>query len=437
MHSAKPDSWGRFPIAMPRAIHVPASSYGSPLFSKEDAPALAYGMGRSYGDVCLNDGGTVIVTKWMDNILEFDRAGGRLRVESGASLADIINVIVPQGWFLPVTPGTKYVSIGGAVANDVHGKNHHNAGSFGCHVSSLKLCRSSGELFECSRTENSDLFAATVGGLGLTGVITEVTFNLLPVRGRSMVARSIRAGSIREALSMMKQADDTWDYTVAWADLLRKSPRCLVLLGNHQAEPSRGLAPWRPSISFPFDAPNFLLMPPLVKAFNWMWYRKQITHKKKFRSDLEPFFYPLDMLGNWNRLYGGRGLLQYQAAVPDDSGEVVQKIVSELRAGGASPYLAVVKRFGSKQSPGLLSFPIAGSTISIDFPNSGNNLFRALDRADNVVADAGGRIYAAKDARVDGEMFRSMYPAFDEFMSHVDPAVSSSFLRRIVGDRRD
>lgn len=432
------ESWGRYPTSQPSsAVDL---AWIQDLRPKTlHAPLLAYGKGRSYGDVCLNDGGTLVAMDRCARILAFDTTTGVITAEAGLAISDLLRVIVPRGWFVPVTPGTKHVTLGGAIANDVHGKNHHRVGTFGCHVHAVTLVRTDGTVMECSPQHHADMFAATIGGLGLTGIITTVTLQLIPIASRMIDEESIKARSLREVIDLTIASDHEWDYTVSWIDVLATGSslgKGLVLRGNFSTTSDGTLhAPWKePLLRIPLQGPTWLLSKPTIAMFNTVWYGKQFGRMHRRHIDLEPFFYPLDAVERWNLLYGSRGMLQYQCVVPLDGGEdAMRRILSTMQGGGISSFLAVVKMFGDVQSPGIMSFPRPGLTLTLDMPIGGKRMFDALDRCDAIVHDMGGRIYPAKDARVHGTMFRSMYAAeLEAFQHFVDPGMSSSFWRRVT-----
>jgi FAD/FMN-containing dehydrogenase len=285
--------------------------------------------------------------------------------------------------------------------------------------------------------DHGDLFRATIGGLGLTGVILAVEIQLTRIASRTIEEESIKARSLDEVVDLTRASDDDWDYTVSWVDVCatgRSMGKGLVLRGRFREEADGTLErmPPAPLLSVPFEAPSWLLSRPTIRVFNTMWYARQWSRVHRRAIDLEPFFYPLDAIGRWNLLYGRRGMLQYQCVVPTDGGvDVMRRILATMQAGGVSSFLAVVKMFGTIPSPGMLSFPRPGLTLTLDMPNTGAGLMATLDRCDEYVRGAGGRVYAAKDARVRGSVFRAMYPELSTFEPHVDPAMSSSFWRRI------
>lgn len=431
-------SWGRYPPATPAEVVRPAGRHALPALGAPGRPALAYGLGRSYGDVCLNDGGVIIDTAGLDRFIAFDREAGVLRCEAGVSLADVLALVVPHGWFLPVTPGTKLVTVGGAVANDVHGKNHHAAGTFGRHVTRLELARSSGERLELA--PGDPLFAATVGGLGLTGLITWVEFRLHPIPSDRIDGTTTRFRTLRDFFRLSEAANARSPYVMAWVDTLRPEGRGLLMDGDWApAGDDAGLpapnTPARRAPRLPFDAPEWALNPLSVRAFNAVYYRQQWADEKRARTPYEPFFYPLDVARDWNRGYGRRGFLQHQSVVPfEDGQEAVRELLARVAKSGAASFLAVLKTFGDLPSPGLLSFPRPGVTLALDFANRGERTIRLLRSMDDVVREAGGRVYPAKDACMTGESFRAFYPEWGAFAEHLDPAFSSSFWRRVMGD---
>ncbi|AKU89942.1 FAD-binding oxidoreductase [Vulgatibacter incomptus] len=426
------ESWGRFPKASQRALPVQWRGDSLPA---SDATLLPHGLGRSYGDSCLNDGGALLATRGLSRLISFDRAGGVIRCEAGVSLSEILDLVVPAGWFLPVTPGTKFVTVGGAIANDVHGKNHVADGTFGRFVRSLELLRSDGTRLVCSPEQNAEWFQATIGGLGLTGLVTWAEFQLRPIHNPFIEAQTVRFGGLDEFFSLNDESERDYVYTVAWIDILATGKhlgRGIYHRGNHAAPFPDGPPPVRRprKLTVPFDFPGFLVNPLTVRAFNFAYYNQQLRKVKSANTEFEPFFYPLDKVLRWNRVYGRRGFLQWQCVVPPEAARPILAEIARSREG--SP-LVVFKTFGSKASPGLLSFPRPGATLAIDFRNRGEKVFALLDRLDALVRESGGAIYPAKDARMSGETFRRSFPKLDEFSRFVDPRFSSSFWRRVDG----
>lgn len=398
---------------------------------------MPYGCGRSYGDSCLNDGGVLIDVTGLDRLIAFDPDRGILRCEAGITLAEILDVTVPQGWFLPVVPGTRWVSVGGAIANDIHGKNHHLAGTFGVHVTRFELQRSTGERLLCSEERNSDFFRATIGGLGLTGVILWAEFRLLPVPGAAIVLER-RSFSDLDGFFRLAEDDGDYQYTVAWVDCLargRKLGRGIYFRGNHGPGRVVASALEPPRFRVPFDAPSALLNRVTLGAFNFLYYHRQSWAPTHQRVPYQPYFFPLDALQDWNRLYGRAGFLQYQCVVPEGpGGGSIRLILEALSSSNETPALAVLKRFGGVRSPGMLSFPRPGITLAVDFPFRGPTTLELLERLDGIVRENGGAVYPAKDARMSGESFRRFFPEWERFSTLTDPAFSSSFWRRVLAD---
>jgi len=394
---------------------------------------LPFGNGRSYGDVCLNPKGTAVMTRGLDRFMSFDAATGRFVCEAGMLLSDILAHIVPTGWFLPVVPGTRYVTLGGAVGNDVHGKNHHTAGSFGCHVRRFELLRSDGERIICSADENSDYFAATIGGLGLTGLILWVEVQLLPIPGARMNVETVGFRTLGEFTLLSSTYAGADEYTVAWLDLTKgraAREEGVFLSGKHAA----GAAPAASKRPLPVPlTPPLSLVDSLSTAVINRLYRTKAD--KKFTESQEKFFFPLDGIGGWTRLYGPRGFYQYQCVIPQEAGiEPIRDMLKTVDRDGIYSFLAVLKTFGARMSPGMLSFPCAGVTLSIDVPNGGDNTLRFFDRLDAIVMAAGGRLYPAKDVRMPARVFKAGFPQWQRFAEFVDPHFSSAFWRRVTED---
>jgi FAD/FMN-containing dehydrogenase len=377
----------------------------------------------------------------MNKFISFDKSTGVLSCEGGTTLDQILQLTVPCGWFLPTTPGTKFVTVGGAIANDVHGKNHHRAGTFGCHVRRFELRRSDGETLICSTGENPEWFQATIGGLGLTGLITWATFQLRAIDSSFISMESIKFGNLTEFFAISEDSDRDFEYTVAWIDALARGAnlgRGIFMRGNHAAKTStHGLAVHgKQKLEIPVDAPNFLLNPVTVRGFNFAYYQKQQTKVKRSVTHYDPFFYPLDAIGKWNRIYGRRGFFQYQSLVPfTDGPEVSREMLSRIGRSGQASFLTVLKTFGRVSSPGILSFPRPGITLALDFPNNGQSTVKLFAELDEIVRNAGGRIYPAKDARMSAQDFQDAYSQWGFFARYIDPHFSSSFWRRVTKQR--
>ncbi|MFL5814017.1 MAG: FAD-binding protein [Bdellovibrionia bacterium] len=418
-----------------RALHWRSDSIPSLPAGKTLLPR---GQGRSYGDACLNDGEYLLSTSGLDRLIAFDRQTGLLRCESGVTLEQILEISVPQGWFLPVTPGTKYASIGGAIANDVHGKNHHRAGNFGHHVRRFELLRSDGTRRICSPTENADWYQATIGGLGLTGLITWAEVQLKPVQGPFISQEVIRFRNLEEFFEISESSDADYEYTVSWIDCLARGKslgRGHFIRGNHSVTP--GAAEdfrEKRKKAVPFDFPGWTLNSLSVKAFNTLYYNRQISRSKFSTVHYDPFFYPLDAIRSWNRIYGKRGFLQYQCVVPYQQGsEAIREVLGRIAAAKTGSFLAVLKTFGNVPAVGMMSFPRPGVTLALDFPNSGEKLYKLFEDLDQVVAQSGGALYPAKDARMSSTHYLQFYPRYREFTRFIDPQISSSFWRRTGG----
>jgi FAD/FMN-containing dehydrogenase len=429
------ESWGRYPKHQAEV---------APLFWTSDFPLavprqtmLPVGLGRSYGDSCLLDGGTLLGARGLDRFIAFDQTTGLLRCEAGVSLAEILEFAVPRGWFLPVTPGTKFVTVGGAIANDVHGKNHHVAGTFGCHVPRFELVRSNGERYECTPTQNPSLFEATIGGLGLTGLITWAEVQLRPIVSRKIRQDAIKFVGLNEFVALSRAAQHL-EYTVAWIDCVstgKNFARGIFMQGDHSAQPDELTPSPQPRLTMPVDLPGFLMNKATIGAFNTAYYSKQLSKQKSGLVDYEPFFYPLDFVLHWNRAYGRHGLLQFQCVMPWEPGDYQEgftRLLKAITASGLGSFLAVVKIFGDVRSPGMMSFPAPGPMIALDFPVRGERSFDLTERLADITAEYGGKMYPAKDARMLPRHFQQFYPQWQDFARFIDPAFSSAFWQRVT-----
>jgi FAD/FMN-containing dehydrogenase len=430
------ESWGRYPKH--RADIAPLYwTSDFPLASPPAGTMLPVGMGRSYGDSCLLEGGTLLAARGMDRFLAFDPATGLLRAEAGVTLAEILEFAVPRGWFLPVTPGTKFVTLGGAIANDVHGKNHHVAGTFGCHVPRFELVRSNGEHFECTATLNPSLYAATIGGMGLTGLIAWAELQLRPIVSRKIRQDAIKFVGLNEFVALSRAAQHL-EYTVAWIDCVSTGPnfaRGIFMQGDH-SDVAEALRPsGKPRLTLPFDLPAFLMNKTTIGLFNTAYYNKQMSKHSTGLVDYEPFFYPLDFVHHWNRAYGKQGLLQFQCVMPwetDDFQRGFTQLLKAITASGLGSFLAVIKVFGDVPSPGMMSFPAPGPMIALDFPVRGERSFDLTERLADITAEYGGKMYPAKDARMAPRHFQQFYPQWQDFARYIDPAFSSAFWQRVT-----
>jgi FAD/FMN-containing dehydrogenase len=359
-------------------------------------------------------------------------------------LSQILRHCVPQGWFPLVTPGTQFVTVGGAIANDVHGKNHHRAGSFGNHVLQFELLRSDGTRRVCSPGQNADWFSATIGGLGLTGVITWAQLQLRRIENPYVDSETIRFRSLEEFFEISRASESGYEYTVSWIDCAfagKRLGRGLFSRGNHSPPgmyPTHQPAAHRGAEDdhrrrVPMTPPFSLVNAMTLKAFNWAYFHRQPRDRSRTVQHYRPFFYPLDAVLEWNRIYGPKGFYQYQCVVPNDRAALsIRQLLDSIAASGMGSFLAVLKQFGTPPSCGMLSFPTPGTTLALDFPNRGPRLHRLFETLDRVVLDEGGRLYPAKDGRMGPAIFKSSYPRWREFLAYVDPRFSSAFWRRVM-----
>lgn len=427
-------------FGLPRAPakHVlPAESAEALLRSgtAKAASLLAYGNGRSYGDSCLNGRGILVDMRGRNRIIDFDPATGTLTAEPGVLLSQIIEHVGPHGWFPAIVPGTRFVTLGGAIANDIHGKNHHRRGTFGCHVSGLTLLRSDGSSYECGPDINRQLFRATVGGMGLTGIITQATIRLMKVGSVDVVERVQRFSSLGEYFDMAEAADRDNEYAVAWIDQLTAGARAgrgLLMTANHAEDGD--FQPAGPArLAVPLQPPLGLLNKASLSLFNLAYAWAKSRKDGPVRSSYAGYFFPLDGVRDWNRLYGPAGLLQHQSVVPEDGAcETVGSLLAATRDAGQASFLTVLKRFGDTASPGILSFPRPGYTLTLDFPNRGAATLDLLERLDRITIEAGGAVNPYKDARMGPQVFAASFPAWRKVEASRDAAFMSDFWRRTV-----
>ena len=414
-------NWGNYPVM---ESDEKSFSFDDQLLKlvKEENNYIPRGNGRCYGDGSL--AGKTISTLKYDKVLSFDTEQGIFECESGITLDKVLDIIVPKGWFLPVTPGTKFITIGGAVASDVHGKNHHVDGAFSAHILEMDIVLSSGEVVTCSSTLNADLFQATCGGMGLTGVISRVKFDLKKISTAYIRQKQVKAANLEEIIALFEEYKD-YTYSVAWIDCLKKGNefgRSILMLGEHatmdelsEKQKSNPLPkPAKKQIPFPFNLPSWVLNPFTVKAFNFLYYGKNFKRVIDNVVPYEPFFYPLDAIANWNRGYGKKGFVQYQFVLPLSAKQGLVDILHSISDAGLGSFLAVLKVFGKQES--LISFPMEGYTLALDFPVR-DGLFEFLDKLDTIVLKYGGRLYMSKDARMKPEILSAGYPELDKFRS--------------------
>tara|TARA_E500000331_G_scaffold180174_1_gene173523 strand:- start:3743 stop:5032 length:1290 start_codon:yes stop_codon:yes gene_type:complete len=422
-------SWNNYPKVKHKNIQMFSNN-----LSFNSNKNLAHGLGRSYGDVCLNENENLILTNKLNEVLEFNKETGVLKCNAGISLKEILNLIAPNGWFLPVVPGTRYVSIGGAIANDIHGKNHHKFGSFGNFVESFKLLRSNGEIMNCSKNENKDYFKATIGGMGLTGIIISAEIKLIKIESEYIDTTTLRYESLKEYWEINQEAEKNFDYTVSWVDCSIKNNgglRGVFHSGNHSENNPTKKNKKDISVPVPFTPPFSLVNNLTMKIINETYYKINKTENFK-PQHYKTFFFPLDMIGSWGKAYGSKGFFQYQFVIPSESGiDGINKILNEIKNHGQVPALGVLKTFGDIESVGMMSFPREGLTMALDFQNKGLETLNFLDRLDKIVMEYGGALYPAKDSRMSKDIFENSFPNLNEFSNFIDPKFSSSFWRRV------
>jgi decaprenylphospho-beta-D-ribofuranose 2-oxidase len=440
--------WGRTAPVVGEFIDVTAADAPASVVDAPPRGVVARGLGRSYGDAAQNAGGAVLRLHDAIGGMTLDTEAATITVGAGVDLDAVLRVIVPRGFFVPVTPGTRFVTIGGAIASDIHGKNHHLDGSFGNHVERMSLLLADGSVVDISPDNDADLFWATVGGMGLTGVILDATVRLLPIETSRLRVETRRLPDLEQLLVLMSEGDHRHRYSVAWIDVMASGSalgRSVLTWGDHARLDD--LDPRSAAVPLAYGPRQLASVPPLVPgrgvlnhasvaAFNELWFRKAPRHRVDGIETIASYFHPLDAVGSWNRLYGHAGFVQYQFVVPFGQEDALRTVIGLLSDSGATSFLAVLKRFGAA-NPGPLSFPTPGWTLALDVPASSKGLgelFRSLDR---IVLDAGGRHYLSKDAHATPEAIREGYPRLDEWKAvrdRVDPAgVFRSDLARRVG----
>ena len=416
--------WGNYPVLdCPQFFQRQVDSIRSLLLDKQSSSLIARGLGRSYGDSSINVDGVLNQTS-RNRFLSFDSEIGLLHCEAGVSLDEVVQTVLPQGWFLPTTPGTKFVTIGGAIAADVHGKNHHRDGTWGQHVRRFSLMLADGSILECSPTQHSDVFWGTVGGMGLTGIILEATIQLMNVPSSYVDVNQRRASNLSEVFDLFMETDQQYKYSVAWIDCLSQGSRLgrsVLLLGNDApaelVQASRRRQPFslptKRCKSIPFQFPGLAMNRLAIKIFNGLYYRRH--GDKNMLVDFDSYFYPLDSIHHWNRIYGRRGFVQYQALFPrETSRQGMTRLLEIIAHSGQASFLAVLKSSGAANL-GMLSYLFDGHTLALDFPFRGEKTIELCERLDQVLLEFGGRVYLAKDSLVSAEHFSQMYPRIDEF----------------------
>ncbi|HMG45077.1 MAG TPA: FAD-binding oxidoreductase [Acidimicrobiales bacterium] len=418
--------WGRNPVTASRVARPtsPDELTKAPLDAGPRG-VVARGLGRAYGDAAMNAGGLVVDATGVSGVLDLDPASGIVRVLAGTSLDDLMRVTIPQGWFLPVTPGTKFVTVGGAIASDVHGKDHHAAGTFGTHVRSLVLGLSDGSTRVLTPESTPEEFWATCGGMGLTGTIVEATVALRPIETSRITVDTDRAPDLDSLLAQLAEGEERYRYSVAWIDLLARGRNLgrSVLYQGEFATVEQFAADGGKGDPLAFDPPKLLPAPPApsgllnrftIRAFNELWFRKEPKRRRDELQTVTKFFYPLDMIDRWNRLYGSKGFLQWQCLVPFGEEDLLRSVVESISGSRTASFLAVLKRFGPA-NPGPLSFPASGWTVNLDIPAGDGALVELLARLDREIAGCGGRVYLAKDSVLHPELVPKMYPRLDEW----------------------
>jgi len=403
--------------------------------SEQHGSTLAYGAGLSYGDSCLAVSGHVIHTRRLDRLISADWQNGVLRAECGVTLEAILGLAIPRGWFLPVTPGSKYVTLGGAMANDVHGKNHHRRGTFGCHVRCFGLLRSQVGRITCAANENSDLFAATIGGLGLTGIIEWAEIQLQPIRSSQVSVISQRFSNLNEFFALSEEFENRHEFCASWVDCRARGKavgRGIFMAGDFAIDGPLVFGGKR-KLGIPLTLPISLVNGPTLHALNRLYWRKAPASGRCARVSYDSFLYPLDAIQHWNRLYGPHGFQQYQALIPPAEARTgISALLAVVAESGKGSPLAVLKRFGNIKSPGLLSFPQPGTTLALDFSQDEQLASKLFPKLDAIVREAGGRLYPAKDAHMPSQDFQRGYPSWRLLETLRDPVLTSRFWKRVV-----
>ncbi|KUM26245.1 FAD-linked oxidase [Mesorhizobium loti] len=429
------DRFGSFGLATQLARQaMPADEAIALLRSGTAKPGslLAYGNGRSYGDSCQNDAGTVVDMRPLNRVRSFDAETGVIEADAGVLLCDLIAHGAPHGFFPAVVPGTQFVTLGGAIANDVHGKNHHRRGTFGCHVESLTLQRSDGRTYHCSDSDNARLFRATIGGMGLTGLILSVSIRLMRVPSLDIVEKVTRFRDLGEFFDLADAADEANEYAVAWINQLAGGHgRGLLFTGNHAEHGSHAASQAGGRLSVAVQPPFNVLSRPFLTVVNAAYRWKKGRSSEPRQAGYQGFFFPLDGVRDWNRLYGPRGLFQHQSVVPEAEARLtVPALLDAARRAGQGSFLTVLKRFGDVRSPALLSFPRPGYTLTLDFPNRGERTLKLLAELDCITVEAGGAVNPYKDARMGAETFAASFPEWQRLEALRDPAFMSGFWAR-------
>jgi FAD/FMN-containing dehydrogenase len=438
MNQAGVQSWGNHPPFFQTA-HVPhwLSEIGTHIgrLSQEHGSTLAFGSGRSYGDSCLAASDQVLDCRQLNRFIKTDWSTGVVAAESGVTLEAILALAVPMGWFLSVTPGTKYVTLGGAIANDVHGKNHHRRGTFGCHVRQFSLWRSDSGRVECSPTKNIELFQATIGGLGLTGIIEWAEIQLVPIRSSRLDTYTQRFGSLDEFFALSTELDEQYEFCVSWIDCCAQGTslgRGVYMAGDF-ANDGPLLVEGGRKLTVPCTPPVSVFNRLTLRTLNEAYWRKAPRNGCFRQVDYESFFYPLDAILKWNRIYGPRGFQQYQVLIPEAHAKAgIHAMLTAIAQSGIGSFLAVLKRCGNIVSPGWMSFPQPGTTLALDFPQTSQLELTLFPKLDAIVRAYGGRLYPAKDAHMISEDFQHSYKHWRRLEALRDPVLLSRFWKRVM-----
>ncbi len=404
--------WGRYPV-IPCNGHLFETESAAAQLLAQNGSWIAFAQGKAYGDSALN--ANVMLTQQFSKLIDFNPELGIVTCESGILLSELIDIFLPRGWFLKITPGTKLISVGGAIASDVHGKNHHAEGCFSNAVISFRLMLADGSIVNCSRDENYDLFRATCGGMGLTGLILDVELQLKAVYSAYIKEKLIPCNNLDEIFDQFEKNQNA-PYSVAWIDCLAKGPRMgrsILMLGDHDTDGDL-ILPKPPQLSVPFEFPSFTLNTYSITMFNALYYHVKGRSIENHRVPIETFFYPLDKVAHWNRMYGKAGFTEYQCVLPkSESLKGMRLLLKKITDSGLGSFLAVLKLFGP-QNRNYLSFPMEGYTLALDFKIQ-PRLFPLLEQLDEIVLAHGGRLYLTKDVRMSHEVFAKGYPMLDEF----------------------
>ncbi len=433
MRTSQVSSWGNLSCDYHRWVNFENKKNLFPPF-KKNLKGLVYGNGRSYGDVCLNPLGFLWDTTSLNHFIDFDINTGILTCESGVLIKDIQETFIPKGWMISVTPGTQMLTIGGAIANDIHGKNHHLAGSFGNHVIEIYLLRSNGEEINCSQTNNSNMFFATIGGLGLTGIIVQVKIQLKRIKSAWLNTETLPFNGLDDFLNISVDSHTRSEFSISWVNLSKRNEISGFFMSANLCDDGDKNLIKKKTFPIPIKPEFSLINPVTVKAFNSIFDKLNKLKNRSRREYYEDYFYPLDSVLNWNRLYGAKGFYQYQCVIPKkDECYGIKAIFDEIFSSRQGSFLTSLKTFGKIEALGMLSFPLEGTTLALDFPNKGVETLKLFDRLNHVVKETGGKIYLAKDACMNSVMFKHIYPKYIDFVQYRDPNISSQLSKRLMG----